>query len=237
MSADRLLLLWDVDGTLVRGAADAHGRALELATAEAIGLDVPRVQEIDPGGRTDREIIRVLAEHAGVPPEDFARHADPVIARAEALYEETVEADLTHCVLPGVPDALTELSADDRLVMGIVTGNIRRVAELKLGSAGLAHHIDFDCGGYGGEHEDRALLPGLARRRAGAVHSDGSEWERERTVVIGDTPRDIACARADGCLVIGIATGPHPAEALAAADAVAEHAGELVELVSRLASG
>lgn len=235
MSTDRLLLLWDVDGTLVRGAADAHGRALELATAEAIGREVPRVQEIDPGGRTDREIIRVLAEHAGVAPGDFARHSDPVIARAEALYEETVEADLTHCVLPGVPDALTELADDDRIVMGIVTGNIRRVAELKLGSAGLAHHIDFNCGGYGGEHEDRRLLPGLARARAAALHGAGSEWPRERTVVIGDTPRDIACARADGCLVIGIATGPHPAEALTAADAVASHAGELAAFVATIA--
>jgi len=232
MAVADLLLLWDVDGTLVRGAAEAHGRALERATAEAIGLDVPRVDQIDPGGRTDREIIRVLAEHAGVAPEDFAKHADPVIARAEALYEETVEADLSHCVLPGVPDALTELAADDRLVMGIVTGNIRRVAELKLDSAGLAHHIDFDCGGYGGEHEDRSVLPALARSRAAAVHANGTEWQRERTVVIGDTPRDISCARADGCLVIGIATGPHPAEALAAADAVAEHAGELAGLLA-----
>jgi len=230
----RLLLLWDVDGTLVRGAADAHGRALEQATAEAIGLEVPRVQEIDPGGRTDREIIRVLAEHAGVAPKDFAKHADRVIARAEALYEESVEADLTHCVLPGVPDALTGLAADDQLVMGVVTGNIRRVAELKLGAAGLAHHIEFDCGGYGGEHEDRALLPGLARSRAATVHSDGSEWPSERTVVIGDTPRDIACARADGCLVIGVATGPHPLDALAEADHAVASLTDALPLIAEL---
>lgn len=234
MSDGRLLLLWDVDGTLVRGAAEAHGRALTLATSEAIGREVLRVDEIDPGGRTDREIIRVLAERAGVPSGEFAAHADGVIARAEAIYEETVEADLSDRVLPGVPAALDDLAADGGFVMGIVTGNIRRVAELKLGAAGLDHHIEFACGGYGGEHEDRSLLPGLARSRAAAVHSAGDEWSPGRTVVIGDTPRDIACARADGCLVIAMATGPHPAEALAGADAVAAHAGELAGLLARL---
>jgi phosphoglycolate phosphatase-like HAD superfamily hydrolase len=229
-----LLLLWDIDGTLVARAATAHGMALETATSEAIGRPVKSVQQIDPGGRTDREIVRVLAEHAGVPAEQFAPLCDSVISRATEIYEAESEPDLTHCVLPGVPDVLAELAARDGIIMGLVTGNIRRVAELKLGAAGIAHHLEFDCGGYGSDHENRHVLPGLARHRTASLRSEPEHWPRERTVVIGDTTRDIACARADGCLVIGIATGPHTADQLREADHVAEAAVELVALIDAL---
>ena len=234
-SSQALLLLWDIDGTLVARAATAHGRALETATSEAIGMPVKSVQQIDPGGRTDREIVRVLAEHAGVAPADFAPLTDSVIARATEIYEAESEPNLTHCVLPGVPEVLTELAARDDMVMGLVTGNIRRVAELKLGAAGVAHHLDFDCGGYGSDHEDRRVLPGLARERTASQRGLVDHWPRERTVVIGDTTRDIACARADGCLVVAVATGPHTADQLSEADHVAVAAVELVGLLEELA--
>ena len=230
-----LLLLWDIDGTLVARAATAHGLALERATSEAIGRPVKGVQEIDPGGRTDREIVRVLAEHAGISAADFAPLTDAVITHATEIYEAESEPDLTHCVLPGVPEVLTELAAREDMVMGLVTGNIRRVAELKLGAAGVAHHLDFDCGGYGSDHEDRRLLPGLARKRTASLRGHDDHWPRERTVVIGDTTRDIACARADGCLVVAVATGPHTVDQLSAADSVATHALELVAPLIALA--
>ena len=228
----RLLILWDIDGTLVAGAADAHGRALELATAEAIGLEVPTVASIGPGGRTDREIVRVLAEAAGVDADDFRfEHADKVITRAVEIYGATVEPDLTHCVLPGVEDLITELAPRDDLVMGLLTGNIDRVAALKLGAAGIAKHFDFTSGAYGSDEEDRRRLPELARNRA--TRGRGA-WEKDRTVIIGDTHRDIACARADGIGVICVATGPQTAEELADADAVAEAAAELLPLIEAL---
>ena len=235
MSGDgRLLILWDIDGTLLRGAAEAHGRALEVATAEAIGRDVPAVQEIDPGGRTDREIVRVLAEHAGVDPDDFRfDHADKVITRAVEIYGATVEPDLTHCVLPGVEEVITELAPRDDLVMGLLTGNIDRVAALKLGAAGIAKHFDFTAGAYGSDDEDRRRLPELARNRA--TRGRGA-WEKDRTVIVGDTERDIACARADGVGVICVATGPQPADQLTDADSVAESATELLPLISSLLS-
>jgi len=229
-----VLLLWDIDGTLVTRAATAHGLALEKATAKAIGRPVKGVQEIDPGGRTDREIVRVLAEHAGVAPADFAPLTDAVIAHATEIYELEAEPDLTHCVLPGVPEVLTELAARDDMVMGLVTGNIRRVAELKLGAAGIAHHLDFDCGGYGSDHENRSLLPGIARERTASQLSLADHWPSERTIVIGDTTRDIACARADGCLVIAVATGPHTLDQLSGADALAESAAQIPQAIADL---
>ena len=75
------------------------------------------------------------------------------------------------------------------------------------------------------------MLPAIARRRAGG---DGEPWPRERTLLIGDTPRDIACARADGVRVIAIATGPHGAGELTSADAVARDTRELGELLTEM---
>lgn len=234
MSSHPLLILWDVDGTLVSGAAEAHGRALEMATAEAIGKQVPTVQEIGPGGRTDREIVRILAEAAGLDGDQFRElHADRVITRAVEIYGATVEPDLSDCLLPGVEELIAGLAPRDDLVMGLVTGNIDHVAVLKLSSAGIAQHFDFTCAAFGSDHEDRSVLPGLARSRAGG---SAGAWPRERTVVIGDTTRDIACARADGVGVVCVATGPHSVDDLAEADAVTNEASGLLSIIDRLAS-
>ena len=78
------------------------------------------------------------------------------------------------------------------------------------------------------------MLPEIARRRAGASDGDGQPWPRERTLLIGATPRDVACARADGVRVFAIATGPHRAEELGHADAVARNTRELADLLDRL---
>ncbi|MEI7889069.1 MAG: haloacid dehalogenase-like hydrolase [Actinomycetes bacterium] len=231
MTSNRLLILWDVDGTLLRGAAEAHGRALEMATADTIGREVPTVQSIDPGGRTDREIVRLLAGEAGVDAEAFGPLADQVITKAVEIYGATVEPDLSHCVLPGVTELVSSLSPRDDLVMGLLTGNIDRVAALKLGAAGISRHFDFEAGAFGSDHEDRAVLPGIARARATRGRA---AWPRERTVIIGDTPRDIACARADRVGVIAVATGPHQASSLGEADAVADSAADLLALIEPL---
>lgn len=231
MTDDGLLLLWDIDGTLLSRAAASHGAALERATAEAIGREVPKVTEIDPGGRTDREIVRVLAGQAGVEADEFAPLADGVITRAVEIYGAIVEPDLSHCVIDGVVETVSQLDADGEHVVALLTGNIDRVAALKLGAAGIAHHFDFSSSAFGSDHEDRGELPALARHRA----SRGMDpWPRERTVIIGDTPRDIACARADGVFVIAVPTGPHAAEALIEADAVAGRCSEVPELLVNL---
>jgi phosphoglycolate phosphatase len=94
--------------------------------------------------------------------------------------------------------------------------------------AGLGRHFPSGQGGFGSDSEDRAALPGIARKRAG---HDGVSYPRARTIVIGDTPRDIACARADGVRCFAVATGPHGAADLDGADGVAENAAQLRELI------
>ena len=123
-----------------------------------------------------------------------------------AAYARRCPPSLTARLAPSIVEVLASLS--DWTRPGLVTGNYEPIARLKLLRAG----IDASTwpGAFGSDSESRADLPPLARTRAGA---NGVAWPRERTVVVGDTPRDIACARADGLRVVAIATGPHPLEA------------------------
>ncbi len=127
-----------------------------------------------------------------------------------------------------MPELLAALAArPDDFRLSLVTGNLEPVARLKLKRAGLGRWFAAGQGAFGSDSEDRSELPAIARRRAGRLDG-GRPYPRERTVVIGDTPRDIACARADGVRCIAVATGSYGAEALAEADAVVASAHGLV---------
>jgi phosphoglycolate phosphatase-like HAD superfamily hydrolase len=111
-------------------------------------------------------------------------------------------------------------------VLSLVTGNLEPVARLKLERAGVGGYFAHGQGAFGSDSEDRNELVPIARTRAALP-----AWPRERTVVIGDTPRDIACARADGVRVVAVGTGPFGVEALADADAVVDNARALLPVL------
>jgi phosphoglycolate phosphatase len=131
-----------------------------------------------------------------------------------------VPDDLSAHVAPHVPEVLEELARRADVSHSLVTGNLEPIARMKLRAAGIGHHFARGQGGFGSDAEDRAELPGIARARAG-------NHAPQDTIVIGDTPRDIACARADGVRVIAVATGPYRAEQLTAADAVCRDVREV----------
>jgi phosphoglycolate phosphatase len=171
---------------------------------------------VEQAGRTDAAIARDLLRRAGVPEAEIDARAGELARAAVKAYEELCPPDLSGLVAPGVPDALTALAAEpESYRLALLTGNLEPVARRKLASAGIGHWFAPGQGGFGSDAEDRGALPAIARARAGG-------WPRERTVVIGDTPRDIACARADGVRVIAVATGPFGAQALADAVAVVD---------------
>jgi len=179
---------------------------------------------VEAAGRTDLDIARSILELAEVDPGRVDEHMPALGAATARHYERLAPDDLSAFVAPGVPDALGGLATRDDRVLSLVTGNLEPVARAKLHAAGIGRFFAAGQGGFGSDSEHRAELPRVARERAG---SDGAPFPRERTVVIGDTPRDIACARADGVLVIGITTGPFGAADLDAADLVVERAGDL----------
>jgi len=230
-----VLLLFDIDGTLLLRAADAHRDAILEALRVVHGVDDPaRSRLAEVAGRTDLDIARGILLASGVSAQRVDARADDVRIAACEAYARLVPDDLSGCVAPGMPELLGDLGRREGTVLALVTGNFEPIARMKLRAAGIAKHFASGQGGFGSDHEDRTQLPAIARRRAGEGAGDGESWPRERTVVIGDTPRDIACARADGVRVVGVATGPFAAAQLSDADAVARDARELRDVLGTL---
>lgn len=221
------LLLWDIDGTLLLKASGSHAAAVWDALREVHGVEGAEMPKSQPlAGMTDGQISRDILTAAGVADATIDAHAATVARLTCERYEP---GDLQDRVSPGVDDVLAELHAREDVVQSLVTGNLEPVARRKLDAAGIGGWFDPEIGGgFGSDHEEREHLPAFARRRAGAaLRADGRPWPVERTVVIGDTPRDIACARHDGVRVVAVATGSHPADDLTGADAVAHDAAGL----------
>ena len=220
-------MLFDIDGTLLLRASREHAAAIREALATVygasidMGLSGPR---IPAAGRTDTAIARDLAALDGVSAERFDAGLDDFKAACAAAFALRCPASLGAHVAPGMDELLATLAAREGVHCSLVTGNYEAVARLKLERAGLGHHFAGGQGGFGSDAEQRDALPPIARARAGG-------YPRERTIVIGDTPLDIACARADGLRVLAVATGPFSAGELAAADAVAADSWELAELL------
>jgi phosphoglycolate phosphatase len=220
-----VLLLFDIDGTLVAGATDAHRDALHAALHEVHGIDASSLtHSVSPAGRTDGEISRALLLAAGVSAQRIDDRADLVRDVCCREYTRRATDDLSHTVLPGIRSLLEWLGSLDGVTLGLVTGNYECVARRKLTCAGLGPVFPSGIGGFGSDHEDRSALPAIARRRAG---TRGRPYPRSETIVIGDTPRDIACARADGLRVFAVTTGPYGVEALDGADAIVDGADGL----------
>jgi phosphoglycolate phosphatase-like HAD superfamily hydrolase len=197
-----LLVLWDVDGTLVRTAG--HGR---FAFEEAFQTVVGRVPEpVDYAGRTDKQIaLTMLAgQH---------EHLERVLAELEAALELRKEALRNEgFAYPGVPEVLEALHGRDDVIQSLLTGNIRANAVVKVSAFGLDRWLDFDVGAYGSDpHEERSDLVAVARERAAAKHG-----EPTAAVLVGDTPLDVRAAHEAGARAVAVATGFAEPEALRA---------------------
>ncbi len=232
-----MLLLFDIDGTLMKGASGAHAAALRQALQNVHGVDVEGVRLAgSAAGRTDGEIARLFLIEAGISAERIDERADAVREECCRLYAGLCPADLSGMVVRGMPELLESLSARDDIQLSLVTGNFEAVARVKLRAGGLAHWFARGQGGFGSDSEDRTMLPPIARRRAGETAGISTSWPRERTLVIGDTPRDIACARADDLRCIAVTTGPYGRDELSGADLIAAGPADLLEAIDALSA-
>jgi len=219
------VLLFDIDGTLL-SSGGAGRAAIETALAEEFGVTVNA--RVPYSGRTDRAIIRDLFRLHGV--EDTPDHLQKLLA---GYFQRLPGFLATHKgqVLPGIAALLTTLGERD-VAVGLLTGNVREGARLKLGHFGIYHHFAF--GGFGDHHLDR---DDVAREAFEAAHRhlDGA-LVRERVWVIGDTPLDVRCARSIGVNVAAVATGWHARAELEAAapDILLDDLSDPTALLARL---
>jgi len=201
------LLLFDIDGTLIHSAnAGVHSLRQTLATRFDIKDDLA---DIEIAGMTDSGIVMSILNKHRIPTtnENIAAFLDS--------YVHFLSLELPRRpgqLLPGVLDLLNRLKARPHVILGLLTGNISRGAQLKLEHYGVWHFFEF--GAFADDHHDRNQLGPFARARAQEKH--GYEFRADEIDVIGDTPRDIACGKAFNARTIAIATGSWPRQHLAA---------------------
>jgi phosphoglycolate phosphatase len=208
-----LLVLWDVDYTLL--SADGLGtRLYERAFQAMYGRELAAVAP--KAGRTERAIITDTLALAGIPePTDQVDRFLDALARQVAA----VSPDVPVRPLAGAAAAIAALAGASvpRIRQSVLTGNMRPLAVLKLAAAGLDDHLDLDVGAYGEAHEVRAELVTVARLAARQAY--GQDFGGLSTILVGDTPLDVAAALATGARAVGVATGSFTSEQLAAAGA------------------
>jgi phosphoglycolate phosphatase len=208
-----ILVLWDIDHTLIetRGVGgEIYAEAFRAVTGH------PLNQMPELSGRTEPVIFRdalkingtagtgdLYERFAAEQARGYASRADELRRRGRAL--------------PGAEDALRALAERDEVIQSVLTGNTRAAAEIKLHTFGLDRYLDFDSGAYGTDDDTRANLVKIARQRAEAAH--GGRFDAASTVLIGDTPNDVAAARDGGARILAIASGSNTTAELADAGA------------------
>jgi phosphoglycolate phosphatase-like HAD superfamily hydrolase len=208
------LVLFDIDGTLLRRAGPHHRQALIDAVRRTTGVETT-TEGVPVQGMLDRDILTQMLANAGVSRAHIRRQMPAMVAVAQRIYVRSCP-DLRRRVCPGARMLLYRLSRR-RIPTGLVTGNLTRIGWKKMERAGLKPYLRF--GAFAELARDRAGLVRIAVR-----HARGRDWiDRTSPVaLIGDHPNDIRAARANGVRSIAVATGVVPAEELA------EHAPDIL---------
>ncbi|MFN2475432.1 MAG: HAD hydrolase-like protein [Chthoniobacterales bacterium] len=204
---DKRLLLWDIDATLLT-TSGAGEKSLKRAIARRYGVD-DDLHDIEIAGRTDAFIARSILQKYGVETDakNLQSFLDDYLAGLRELLPQ-----VTGRVLPGVSEILDRLRPNPNRVLALLTGNLRRGAQLKLDHYGLWDYFEF--GAYADDHRDRNELGAFARQRAEEKH--GHQFASAQIDVIGDTGHDIECGKIFGARTIAVATGSWTRERLAA---------------------
>lgn len=207
MTAALKVLLFDVDHTLL-SAGGAGFRAMDRAFLELYGVE-NATRGIAPDGKTDpmlfgEALVRCRLAAAGSPP------PCELVRRYEDLFPEEMAAPPAE-LMPGVRELLQALSGCPGVQLGLLTGNLERTAQVKVATFGLDRYFAF--GAYGSDHGDRLRLPPVAVERAERL-AGRPIGLGPHVVIVGDTPRDVVCARAWGATAVGVATGRSSAREL-----------------------
>ncbi len=222
-----VMILFDVDGTLLL-TGGATRRCIRRAAERVLGPKF-RWTEIT-AGELDPQIFRGLAERCGI------RGVAEKQAAYTVAYLAELEAELKRCkadvmVLPGIRALLDALLRRENVTMGLLTGNFQRAVELKLQAADI-DPTRFTVGAFAEDGQQRSDLVHTAIRRFQERYR--RTVSAQEVILVGDTPRDIACARAAGCRILAVATGQYSVTDLAGADRVVADLSDPTALYSMI---
>jgi len=205
------LVLFDIDGTLLKFKKYRSKEFFAQVVSEVFGKK-PNMDKMPSfAGMTDSSMLRLMADDMNISHDEMFSHSDEIWNKLLLLYKEFTTEDVIE-VLPGVEELLKKLVADKDVALGLVTGNFRAHAYLKLDAVGLGYYFKF--GAYGDDNYDRDFLPPLLFRRA-AEYLKVAGFSASDALIIGDSPKDIQCAKVNGIPVLSVTTGGFSTEELA----------------------
>jgi phosphoglycolate phosphatase-like HAD superfamily hydrolase len=234
LPADLRVLLFDIDGTLIRAVRRPEYRGRMKQMLMDVFGTCGRIGEVDFGGRTDLSIYREALESEGITLERIRDELPRLeAAMVDLLGEMAATGEVFH-LCAGVRDLLEALKDDERFLPSLLTGNVERLAEAKLRVAGIWDYFR-GRGAFGGDAEERDHLPAIAAERI--CDHLGSRLAPDRFVIVGDTPRDIKCARHFGARSLAVASGPFSSDLLKqhSPDAVLEDLSDTRAVIRLLA--
>lgn len=205
------VILFDIDGTLIRAVRRPEYRGrIRQVLIDTFGT-CGRIAEVDFGGKTDLLIYREALECEGFTPAQIREQLPKLEAQmVDLLYEMAATGEVFR-LCEGVSELLEALAQDERFVTSLLTGNAEKLAEAKLRTVGIWESFK-GRGAFGSDAEERDHLPEIAAARM--QEHLGVRLPPERFVIVGDTPRDIKCARHFGARVLAVASGIHSLEQL-----------------------
>ena len=204
-------MLWDVDGTLLF-AGGVTRDVFDVAAEHVLGRP-PGDHQVAMAGRTDTWIAKQILAFAGVADDDMPRHLPALVSRLEAGIAAALDRMRERGrVLPGVEAVLERLHGEPSVLQSVLTGNTAANAAAKLAAFGLDRWLDLEVAALGSDHHDREELVPVALDRA--RQRRGRELAPEQVWVVGDTPQDLACAKAGGARCVLVGTGSFPPEEL-----------------------
>jgi phosphoglycolate phosphatase-like HAD superfamily hydrolase len=202
---DLRILLWDIDGTLIRSIRPGAFKDYTIPMLEQVFGTAGRLPEMRVSGMTDLQIVAEALHPEGFTHEHVREKLDELRIRyMEAMHASTSNGITVFELLPGVRELLSAVTEHPRYRSALVTGNIEPAAYLKMELMGLSEFFDLP-GAFGDESHDRSDLPGLAAERI-REHLK-LDLSPAQFIVIGDTPNDIACARHFGARAVVVDTG------------------------------
>jgi phosphoglycolate phosphatase-like HAD superfamily hydrolase len=203
------LLLFDIDGTLIR--SNGAGRLTLAYALDRLFGTVGPLESYNMSGKTDPRIITDLLTASGVSPKEITKQL-PAIYELMAEHGQKIFHDQGIIACVGVQELLAQLTQREGVLLGLLTGNSQLTAPLKLSAAGI-NPLQFKVGAYGSDAMDRNELPAIGMSRASQL--TGEDFNGNNTIIIGDTPADILCARAGKATAVAVASGWHAAGTLA----------------------
>jgi phosphoglycolate phosphatase len=208
------ILLWDIDGTLMSSVQHGSFRNYFAPVMKQVFGTSGKLEELQVSGMTDFQIFYESLLHEGFTVESVREKLPELLEVFPLEMQRVVDGEKTHKLFGGVKEILQATKENPKFINALLTGNLTPAARIKIGIFGLERYFDFSISAFGENSHDRNDLGFVAVQKAREKFD--YNFNPSQFIIIGDTPKDIACARTCGAKVISVATGRnHPSEELA----------------------